>query len=109
MVLDNTPSLSHVWVGNSKLRSDIYSAVMNADVDMTTDQVSQLTFELVDQGFTILKSGVFNIGNSVRYSDMRFVVSGIDVDSESGQEKITIKCRPKVVSDLKKRQGTKVL
>lgn len=109
MVLDNTPLLSNVLINNTKLRSDIASAVISADVDLSVEQVSQLTLELIDQGFGILKSGVFNIGSSVRYNDMRFVISGIDVGSESSNEKITIKCRPKVISDLKNRRGTKVL
>lgn len=109
MALDNTPSLDRVILQNSRLKSDITNAVSDATVELTSDQVSQLTFVLTDQGFNVLKSGVFAIGNSVKYDDLRFVVAGVDVGSEAGNEQVTIKCRPKVVSDLKKRVGTKVL
>ena len=109
MVLDNTPSLSNVVIQSSKMRSNIRDAVTSATVDLSVDQVSQLTFELLDPGFTILKSGVFAMGNSVSYGDLKFNVAGVDVDSESGNEKVTIKCRPRVVNLLKKRVGTKVL
>lgn len=109
MVVNNTPSLSTVVIQNSKLRSDITSAITSADIDLSVDQVSQLTFVLLDPKFVILKSGLFAIGSIVKYGDLTFVVSGVDVASNSGNEEITVKCRPKVVSDLKKRTGAKVM
>lgn len=109
MAIDNTPMLTSVLVQSAKLRSDIKDSVTSATIELSTDQVSQLTFEMIDPSFSILKSGIFTIGNSVKYGDLSFLVAGVDVGSNSGNEQITIKCRPKVVQSLKKRVGTKVL
>lgn len=109
MVVDNLPTLSSVRVSNSKLVSYVTSAIYEADVDLTTDQVGQISFKLMDPGFTILKSGIFNVGNSVSHAELRFVVAGVDVSSNAGNESVTIKCRPRVINSLKKRVGTKVL
>lgn len=109
MAFDNLPTLSTVRVQNAKLRSDITLAIIDATVDLTTDQVSQIEFKLMDPGFNILKSGVFAIGNLVTHAELKFIVAGVSTSSEAGNESVTIKCRPKVINDLKKRTGTKVL
>jgi cell wall-associated NlpC family hydrolase len=106
---DNTGTLGSVYILGTKLKQNLTEACISAEMELSVDQVSQLTMTFLDAGFKILRSGLFALGNIVRYKDLTFIVASVDTDSLASNEQIVIKCRPKTVNDLKKRRGTKIL
>jgi len=105
----NSVALDDLLVMGTKLKTNIQDNVTKASIELTTDQVSQITIDLVDPGFKILKSGIFNPKTPVRYQKLNFIVSTVSTKEVSGNEGIQIKCRPKKVYELKQRRGAKVM
>ena len=102
-------SLDSIYVMGTKLKSELKNAVTSADISMSTSQVTQLNIALVDPGWKILKTGLFAKGIPVRYKDLHFVIANVETTSVSGNEGVTIKCRPETVQKLKNRVGTKIM
>lgn len=104
-----TTTVDSILLMGSKLKADIKENVTHAELSMSTSQVTQLSITMVDPNFRILKSGLFKIGTPVRYKDLNFTVSNTETTSINGNEGLTIKCRPQIVTKLKARTGTKVM
>lgn len=105
----NSVYLDDLFVMGTKLKTNIKDRTTSAKLSLSTEQVNQLTITVLDPGFTILRSGVFNLKNPVRYKKLNLIVSSVDTGDNAGTEEITIKCRPKTVHDLKQRRGVKVM
>jgi len=108
-LIANNAALDDLLVMGTKLKTNIAKRVTKATIDLTTDQVSQITINLLDPDFEILKSGIFNPKTPVRYKKLSFIVSTVSTEDVNGNPGVEIKCRPKVVHDLKQRRGAKVM
>jgi cell wall-associated NlpC family hydrolase len=102
-------SIGNIYVMGQKLKSNLREAITSAKISGSFDQVTQLTLNVVDPGFRVLHSGVFAMGTPVRYQDLSFVIASQTTQTIGGVEGLEIICRPKTVSDLKRRRGAKVM
>lgn len=107
--LDSTDPLDKVVFFGAKLKRDVREDLLTADLDMSTDLVSELTLEVADPDFKHLRKGLFEVGLPVLYEDMMMEVASVEVQPKSGNEVITVRCRPRSVRRLKKRRGVKVM
>src|SRR5690606_34148656 len=100
-------ALADLFVMGSKLKSNIKRAVTAARISLTTEEVSQIEFTLIDPNYKILKTGLFNPKTPVRFRSQNFIIASVDTGVVAGNEQITIKCRPVIVQKLKERKGAK--
>ena len=96
-------------VNGSTASSLVREALVSADIDMSTSQVSQLTMKFSDVGWPLLSSGLFNKGNSVDLPGFPMLVSAIDTTEVGGAAGFSIDCRPRSVQALKYRRGARVM
>lgn len=93
-----------------KVTGNQRASLVRASISMTIDRVSEMEFNLSDQGFEELQKGFYVPGIPVRYEeDMMTEIASVDLGSEGGHPMITVRCRPRVVRKLKKRRGQKVI
>ena len=103
------PSAEDVLFRGRQITRDLKEQISNMDIDMGIDQVTELSIGIEDPLFETLKSGVFDLNTPVTYRGLNLIVSVVETSIGGGLGGITIRCRPKVVSDLKKRRGAKVM
>ena len=105
----NAPTMSDFYLMGSKLEAHIQKSVISATAEFTTDLVSQLTIQILDPGFKFLASGLGKPETPARLQNMDLVVATLETSMTAGNPVVTLKCRPKVVQDLKKRTGSLVM
>lgn len=101
--------LGRVIFFGRKFRSDERDALINATIDMSIDQVSQVEFKFSDPGWQHLAQGIYQPDIPVTYEDLLLDVATVETGSEEGSEVLDVKCRPRIVRQLKKRKGIKVI
>lgn len=109
LFLKNTPTMSDFYLMGSKLDAHIQKNVISANVDFTTDQVSQITINILDPKLDFISSGLCKPGTPARLQKMDFVVATLETSDTNGNFTVTLKCRPQVVQKLKSRKGTLVM
>ena len=107
--LDTTPQLQDVFVRGKKLDKDTYDLIFSADLEMSTDQVSELAISIDDPGFKILERGTFNTNTPVTYRGLHLYVAVIETNDGGGLGGLTIRCRPLAVKKLKDLKGKRVM
>lgn len=103
------PESNQVLFRGKALSSSLFKQITNMTIDSSTTQITELTIEMEDPDFKILKSGLYELDTPVTYKDMKLMVSVIETGAGGGRGGVTIKCRPKVVRDLKLLRGPKLL
>jgi murein DD-endopeptidase MepM/ murein hydrolase activator NlpD len=101
--------MNDFYLMGSKLQTNIKKNIIAAQAEFTTDQVSQLAITLLDPNFDFLDTGLCKIGTPCRLQNIDLVVASVETSATAGNPTVTVKCRPKVVQDLKNRTGTKVM
>jgi len=87
-------------------RLDIAPAITSLYVSLTMDGASEITFEVIDQGFTFAKANYFNLRRDVIYDGMLFEISAVEVERSDGfAPKYTISARSKAVQRMKRDKG----
>lgn len=108
--LQPTFVMQDVILHGSALPVDISQAVTDANIQMSTDGVTELTFTYQDPGFRTLAQKYLSKGSPVDYHDLKLIVAAIETaGGNSGLGEITITCRPAVVNALKWRRGPLVM
>lgn len=105
----DTTAIDRVRVLGAHLGIDIRESLRAATIDMTTDEVTQLTLSVVDPGWRILGTGLLVPGMQVDFEDFHLSIAGIDTEDADGTEGFTVKCRPLIVRALKQRVGALIL
>lgn len=103
----NDPIDGVIFFG-AKLQDDIRDQLIEASFDASVDQVAQVSFSFMDPGFVRLSSGLYAPQIPVNFEDYRMEVASVDTGERSGNERVTVKCRSRVVRQLKQAQGKKV-
>lgn len=107
-MLENTALLDDVLFRGKRLLTNVIEQVSEVTIDMSTTQVSELSFTIEDPAFQILSSGVFDLNTKVTYKNLDLVVAVLETGPGGGIGGFTARCRPQVVAKLKKRRGKKV-
>lgn len=103
--LQNTSGIGEVMVRGVSLANSIRDNIVSVDVDMGTDQVSELSFSIEDPNFEYLRRGIFDKNTPVNYRGLKLIVSVVETTEGGGLGGLSIKCRPLSVSKLKKLRG----
>lgn len=104
-----TNSVDDLYVMGSKLRANVRDVVTSANFSAAIGSVTQFDIDVYDPTLSLLKEGYFKKGVSAQYQNFKMVVASVTTKTMGGQEALTVKFRSKVVNDLKKRRGTKVM
>jgi hypothetical protein len=108
-MLDNQSRLNDVLFRGKRLLSNVIDQVSEVSVEIGTDQVTELSFTIEDPDFKILSSGVFDLNTKVTYRKLQLLVAVIETGPGGGLGGFTVRCRPEIVSKLKKRRGSFVM
>lgn len=103
------PRIDSVTIKGRRLLSGVIESVTGVELDLSTNEVSQMSITVEDPGFEVLKSGFFDVGSAVNYKGLQLVVSVLETSSGGGMGGLTVQCRPKAVSALKKLRAPKVM
>lgn len=108
--LDPTNGLEQLIVHGDRFRRRYRDHCLSANVDLSMNQVSQFSFEFLDEGFRIFNEGTFKPNVGVQLGRFEMSVASVRTgDAGAGAEKITIVARPIVVRMLKDARGNKVM
>jgi hypothetical protein len=100
--------ISNLVIGQpGKVRDEISASVMNADMSLTVDAVSQLSLTIHDPGFRMLNANYFQIRMPVDYDGMKFEVSVVEAGPGDGPQQITLDCRSAACQKMKRDKGQK--
>jgi hypothetical protein len=105
----NTKAIDRVRVLGSKLNVELRDALTSATIDMSMDQVTQLTMTFADPGWKALRAGAGIVGSRVDFDDFRLQIAVTETAEVDGTEGFKLSCRPVSVSNLKNRRGAKVM
>lgn len=108
-MLENTPKIDDVLFKGQRLLTNVIDQVAAVDLDMSTSQVTELSFTIEDPNFKILKSGIFDLNTKVTYRGLKLIVAVVETNEGGGQGGLSVRCRPEAVSKLKQRVGTLVM
>lgn len=103
--------LSQVRLRGQKMRAEVSRVVVDATASVSTDAIGDLTLVIYDPTFTLLRSGLFDLGGRVDLgSHFRQEITQVDTGTASDTlGLVTIKCRSYFVGALKRRRGTKAM
>lgn len=108
-MLQNSAQFDEILFRGKRLLSNVIDQVSEVTIDMSTSQVTELSFTVEDPAFKILSSGVFDLNTKVTYKGLKLIVAVIETGPGGGIGGFTVRCRPEVVSKIKKRRGKLVL
>lgn len=106
--MKNMPSVSEVKVKGKEIPQEFQRRIIAADLEMTTDQASELTFTFDDPAFQILESGLFTMKNRVTYRGLQLYVAVLETGEGGGMGGLTVRCRPWAIRQLKDLRGDEV-
>ncbi len=85
-----------------------HERISTVTLDMSIDQITELTITFDDPYFELLQSGVYEMETPVTYRGLNLLVAVIETNSGGGAGGFGVRCRPKMVYKLKKLKGKKV-
>lgn len=107
-VLNPTDPINELIFFGSKVKSDVTQNLIAATIDGSIDMVTQISLDVYDPGFRLMRTGIYEPKTPVRLDGYMFETSNLVTGEQSGHEKFSVKCRPRAVRLLKKRTGKKV-
>ena len=105
----NTSSVGDILVRGKPVLANVVDKVSSVTIDMSVDQVTELTFVIDDPQFKLLKAGMFDKNTPVTYRGFPLTVAVIETGAGGGLGGLTIRCRPAAVAKLKKIRGKYVM
>lgn len=105
--IDHTADI--LFRGKANLHTIDKDNVTSVTLDMSTTQVTELSFTIEDPGWKILSKGWFDIDTPVTYRGLKLNVSVIETTEGGGLGGLTVKCRPQATTKLKKQRGSRVV
>lgn len=109
ITIDNTPELGQIMHRGKALGKNIQQRVLAADLELSVDQVTELTFTLDDPSFEILESGIFDLNTTITYRGLHLYVAVIETNEGGGLGGLSIRCRPQAVKSLRQLRGKEVM
>lgn len=103
--LQNTVGVGEVMVRGVSLPEKVRDNIVGVNIDMGTDQVTELAFTIEDPEFKYLERGLFDKNTPVTYRGLKLIVSVVETTAGGGLGGLTIRCRPQAVNKLKKLRG----
>lgn len=105
-----TTDLDALIFRGTTLRRSLGDAVTAADIDMSTEQVTQLDVTMEDPYFAILNRGLLDNGIYVDYHELRMLIAATETGGGvAGVGGVKVSARPVVVTKLKNRTGKLVM
>lgn len=103
--------LGNVIVRGAKLRGNIVEAVTSATLSLSSTEATQLDLTLIDDGWDVLRSGLFDAGTPSKagsrcdFGDLDLEVRAIEVAPRGVDHAIRITARSLGVGKLKRARG----
>lgn len=98
-----------VLMRGARVVAAIQDHVSGMTMDLTSDQLSQLTINVIDPGFEILGSGVFAGAPTLAYQGVNFILADVQTRSNGDIEALTIVARSYAADKLKRQRGPFVM
>lgn len=98
-----------IYLRGAGLSKQLIESVTECKMDGSFSAINQITITFIDPGWKILNSGILSLNASVSVEDFEMEIASVDTGDSAGIENVTIKCRSKVIRQLKNRRGTRVL
>lgn len=108
MAIHTDDTLDGIVLRNGKWSDNVSTDTISAKVEMTTDEVTQLTIAIDDPGLKILSKSHLPLGAPMTYQKLKLSIASIEVGGDES-ETLTVVARPRVVRALKKRRGKMVM
>lgn len=106
-----TGRLGNLYVRGAKLKGEIAEAVTGASLSLSSSEVTQLTLTVVDNGFDLLDSRLFDAGtpsargSHVAYGNLNLECRAVEVGARGSDNVLTITARSVGASKLKRERG----
>lgn len=102
--------LAGVILRGRTLTADLREAVTSATLSLGTEEVSELTLTLIDEGLKLASSGLIVTDTSVDLDDLRLLIAAVALGpGPAGTGELVLDCRPRTVDRLKRRRGPLVM
>lgn len=104
---DYTPAgrVGKLVVRGRKLKRDVAEAVLVGTLEMTTDQVTQLTITLEDADDRLLASRLFDAGCPVDYAGLKLEVAALGTGEDSGVHTLEVEARALGAQKMRRAKG----
>lgn len=77
----------------------------SGSVDLTADEVSEVSFTVQDPGLTVAKTGAFELANPVRWRNWDLEVAAFAIGQGPAREQITVEARDRLGQAMKRNRG----
>lgn len=102
--------LAALRIRGDGLKGNLAKAVVGAPVlDLSTAQVSQMTFSLHDPGLELLETGIFDDRARIDYLELDFEVAVVEVSGMAGDPLLTVTARSRGAQKMKRDKGALVM
>jgi hypothetical protein len=98
-----------VRISGKGLSKQLIDAVTTAKMNGSITDVTQIDITFTDPDWKLLRAGYFRLGMSVDIEDYDMEIASIGTGDDETIENVSIKCRPRVVRNLKARRGARVM
>lgn len=88
-------------------QDNITDRVTKVDVSLSMERVSQITVSVADPGLTMFAANYFQIRRTVKYLDMKFEISSVQISQGRGGEEVMFEARSAPCQRLKRDKGQK--
>lgn len=109
MFVNTNQTADILFRGKAHLHTIDNDQVTEISLDMSTEQVTELSFTVDDPGWKILSKGWFEIDTPVTYRGLTLTVAVVETTPGGGLGGLAVKCRPKATTSLKKQRGARVV
>ena len=89
--------------------ANIADYITGMSISLSMDFASQISINLIDPNFEMLKSNYFQIRQSVQYMGMNFEISVIEVGQGPSGPTVNLDCRPAAMQALKRQKTSEVV
>lgn len=101
--------VDNVQLSGKGMSRQLIETVTSASISGSLTDITQIDITFTDPGWKLLKSGIFQLGFNVDIEDYDMEIASIDTGDDESIENVSIKCRPRVIRNLKRRRGARVL
>lgn len=105
LVFSTTSRYDRVVIRGGSLVSAIDARVIDITISMSTDQVTQLTVTLEDDGFAEMATGIFAGKPSMTYDGLALTLVSIRTRNNNGIPQVIIEARSAAIEKLKLLRG----
>ena len=105
----NTSMVREVRFRGRPLPDRFLQNIVSVELDMSMEQVAELTIGIDDPKFAMLKTNLLKLETDVTFRGLKLNIAVIETSAGGGQGGVVIRCRPKAVNKLKKLRGAFVM